>query len=103
MRLLAQLVTVRLLDLDSAVFGGFLDIGEDQVAVGSAHSFDLIEAGQGVLDMRGIGERLPALLGESKNAVRQLLAVPGVQVAVPGVGSPVFGAIIACILPNLRN
>ena len=84
--LLAQLVPVALGDINAVVFGRLLDVAEGKVAIRVGDTLYLIEAGQRVLNVRGVGQRLLALPGEGVGAIGQLLAVLIAQVAVFGVG-----------------
>src|SRR5689334_2303102 len=72
LRAFAQVAPVALLDVDAVVLGGFLDVGERQVAVGVGDALDLIEAGQGVPDVGRVRQRLLALLGKGEDALGQV-------------------------------
>jgi hypothetical protein len=75
--------------VDSVVFGGSFDIGEGLFALLVGNVFDLIEAGDGITDVGGVGERLFALVGEGVGGGGKfvtLLCVEGfvVFVVLPG-------------------
>jgi hypothetical protein len=75
--------------VDSVVFGGGFDVGEGLFALVVGNVFDLIEAGNCVSDVGGVGERLFALVGEgvgSRGKFVALLCVEGfvVFVVLPG-------------------
>ena len=75
MRLLAQFVPVRLLDMDPVMLCGFLNIGKRQITIGVGYAFDLIKPRQSILDMRGIGQRLLPLLWEGLDTIRQFFPI----------------------------
>ena len=43
---------------DAVILGGLLDVGEGKLAVGVRNALDLIEAGERVYHMTGVGQRL---------------------------------------------
>jgi hypothetical protein len=68
-RLLAELAPVAPLDVNAVVLRRLLDVAEGEVAVLVRDACDLVEARQRVLDVRGVRERLFALLGEGVGAL----------------------------------
>jgi hypothetical protein len=76
-RLPAEVAPIVLLDVDAVVLRRLLDVGEGEVAVFVGDTLDLVEAGQGVLDVGSVRQRLFALLGErvgvSGSSCRSLL------------------------------
>lgn len=61
-----QLVPVRFRHLDPETSGRLVDPLPRLVALGVGHPFYLVEAGDGVAHMAGVGERLLALSGNAK-------------------------------------
>src|SRR5438132_3258481 len=72
-------------DVDVERAGGRPDALPGLVPLGVGHALDLVEAGDGVADVGGVGERLLALVGEGEGAVghpvllgrAQALGLPG--------------------------
>src|SRR2546423_12640697 len=87
-RLPAEVVPVFLLDVDAEGLRRLLDDGEGEVAIFVGDTLDLVEAGQGVLDVGSVRQRLLALLGERVRAVRQLLPDLGRELAMRRVRLP---------------
>src|SRR5438477_443465 len=56
-RLPAEVVPVFLLDVDAEVLRRLLDVGEGEVAIFVGDTLDLVEAGQGVLDVGSVRPR----------------------------------------------
>jgi hypothetical protein len=73
--LLAEVVPATLSHLDAIVFGCGFDVGEGLFALMIGDVFDLIEAGDGIANMRGIVERLFALFGEGKGRSGDFVAL----------------------------
>ena len=61
--------------VDAVVFCGCLDIGEGLFALVVGDVFDLVKAGDGVADVRGIVERLFALVGEGEDGCGEFVAL----------------------------
>src|SRR5438067_250319 len=87
-RALTESAPARLLDRQAVVPGGLRDVGEGEVPLRVRDILDLIEAGERILHVGGVGEGLLALLGEGEGAVRQPVPVARVQFAVRGVWLP---------------
>src|SRR5215204_6372101 len=85
---LAELVPGAFLDLDAVVIGRAFDVGECDIAVLVRDSFDLIEPRQRVANVRGVGQRLLALLGKGVHAVWQLITIGRVERSVACVWFP---------------
>src|SRR5215211_3399298 len=87
-----QLAPVIGFDVDVEALGRGLDALPRLVAVAVADSFDLVEAGHGVADVGGVGERLLACLREREFAGGQIVLLGGAQ----ALGAPwhplAFGA-----------
>jgi hypothetical protein len=87
--LFPQVVPIGFGHCDTVVFCGGFDVGEGLFALGVGDVFDLVEAGDGVADVRGVVQRLFSLVGKSVDRGRQfstLLCVKGfvVFVMLPG-------------------
>jgi hypothetical protein len=87
--LLAEVVPVAFFDLYAVVFGGGLDVGEGLFAFVVGDVFDLVEAGDGVADVRGVVQGLLALVGKGVDRGREIVAFLCVQgfvvfVVLPG-------------------
>jgi hypothetical protein len=54
------------------MFRCLLNVGERQITIFIGDILNLVKAGQRVFDMRGIRQRLLALLGERKDAFRKI-------------------------------
>src|SRR6476646_676010 len=78
-----KLAPAILFHIDAVILRSLLDVGEGELAVGVGNALDLVEAGEGVLDMARLGQRLFALPRKVKHAFRQL---------GPTVNFSVFGA-----------
>ena len=50
-----------LFHIDAVILRSLFDVGEGELAVGVGNALDLVEAGEGVLDMARVGQRLFAL------------------------------------------
>ena len=61
----AQFVPIFFLDVSTVVFRRLFDVGESLIAIGIRDPLDLVKAGQGILDMRGVRQRLLPLPRES--------------------------------------
>lgn len=75
--------------VDAVVFGGGFDVSEGLFALVVGNVFDLIEAGDGITNVRGVGEWFFALVGEGVGGGGKfvaLLCVEGfvVFVVLPG-------------------
>jgi hypothetical protein len=88
MRVFAQIAPTRFFDSDPKMLGCLLDVGKSQLAIRVADVFDLIEAGQRIPDMRGIRQRLFALLGEGVSAIGKHFPVLGGQIPMFRMESP---------------
>src|SRR5207248_10457222 len=75
MRFLSELVPVRFFYVDAVMLRRFLDVREGEFAVGFGHVLNLVEARQGVLHVRGVGQRLLALLRKGVDTLRQVAAL----------------------------
>src|ERR1035437_5274672 len=84
-RLVAYLVPVFFREPDTVVLGGFLDVGERDVAFFVRDRADLIEARDRVPDVRRVGQRLFALLRERVDAVGQVAALGELAVFLVGL------------------
>jgi len=78
-RFFAQLVPVGFGHLDAVVFCGGFDVGEGLIALVIGDIFDLVEAGDGVADVRGIVEGLLALVGECVDGGGEFVTLFGVE------------------------
>jgi hypothetical protein len=64
-----------LFHIDAVIVGGLLDVGEGKLAVGIRNVLDLIEAGERINHMTGVGQRLFPLPREGEHALWQLRAI----------------------------
>src|SRR5919199_3331429 len=87
-RLPAEVAPIFLLDVNAVVLRRLLDVGEGEVAIFVGDTLDLVEAGQGILDVSSVRQRLFALLGERVGAVGQLLPVLARELAMFSVRLP---------------
>src|SRR5262249_51153349 len=71
-RPLAEVTPALLGDLEAVIAGRLLDVGEGLVSLLVGNPLDLVEAGQRVLDVGGVRQRLLPLFGESKDTVGQV-------------------------------
>ena len=89
-RLFAQIVPACFSHVNAVVFGGGFDVGKCLFAFVVGDVFNLIEAGDGVADVRGVGERLFALVGESVGGGGELVALLCVEGLIVFVVLPSF-------------
>jgi len=87
--LLAEVVPVGFCHLHAIVFCGGLDVGEGLFAFVVGDVFDLVEAGDGVADVRGVVQWLLAFVGKGVDRGREVVAFLCVQgfvvfVVLPG-------------------
>src|SRR5579859_7160038 len=87
-RFFAEIAPTALGDLDAVVLGGFSDVGEGELPVRFRDVLDLVEARQGVADVRRVGQRFFALLGKGVHAIGQRFTVGGTQLAMLAVWFP---------------
>ncbi len=71
----AEIVGAGFGHVDFEVFCGGFEVGEGLFAVGFRDVFDLVEAGDGVADVAGVGHGLLALFGEGEGGVGEVLFV----------------------------
>jgi hypothetical protein len=76
-RLSAELVPVRFGDVDVVVPGRSLDVGECLVPLAVGDVADLVEAGQGVADVRCVGQWLVSLEGSPGDGWRSRTVASG--------------------------
>src|SRR5579871_4253841 len=74
-RFAPELMPVLLAELDVVVARGLLDVGEGQLAIVVRDASRLVEARDGVAHVARVGQRLLTVLGERKDAVRQVAAL----------------------------
>src|SRR5512132_2065567 len=101
-----QLAPVLGLDLDLEPVGRGLDPLPSLVALAVADPFDLVEAGHGVADMGGVGERLLARLGEGELALGEVVLLGGAHplgtarhplaLGAGALGCARLGQVLAC-------
>lgn len=70
----AQFVPICFLNLNAVVFDRLFDVGESLVAVGIRDTQNLVKAGESVLDMGGVRQRLLPLLRECIYAIGEVTA-----------------------------
>jgi len=68
-----------LFHIDAVVLCGGFDVGEGLFAFVVGDVFDLVEAGDGVADVRGVVKGLLALVGECVNRGGEIVALFGIQ------------------------
>lgn len=86
--LFAEVLPAGLLHVDAIVFGGGFDVGKGLLALGVGDASGLVEAGDGVADVAGVGEGFLAFPGEGVDGLGELVAIGGVEFAVLFVGLP---------------
>src|SRR4051794_27750597 len=101
LRGLAEVAPARLTDIDVVVLRRLLDVGERQLAVVVRGVLHLIEPGQRVAHVAGVGQRFLALLREGEDGVREVVLLRGGELTVRGVGLP--GGAHAAGLPRRRR
>src|SRR6202044_2791598 len=74
-----ELMPALLLEVDAELLRRHLNAPPGPVEFGVRHTLDLVEAGHGVADVRGVDQRLLALLGEGELLVVELLLVGRAQ------------------------
>ena len=77
--LFAKIMPVCFGHFDTVVFCRRFDIGEGLFALVIGDILDLVEAGDGVADVRGVVERLFALFWKGVNGGREIVALVGVE------------------------
>jgi len=78
-RFFTKIMPVGFGHIDTVVFGCGFDVCEGLFAFVVGNILDLVEAGDGVADVRGVVERLFALFWKGVNGGREIVALVGVE------------------------
>src|SRR5689334_16475775 len=80
----AELVPVRLREVDAVMLGRLLDVGEGELAVLVRHADGLVEARNRVAHMARVGQGLLALLGKGEHALGQVAPLGEIAMLLMG-------------------